>query len=151
MDVRQGEGVEARDDAKQRTGQPDQQFDMNELVQRMRSETEWQQDGRNQIALVKNGPLRVSLHVFQTGKGIPEHHVNGPVALHVHHGRVRVTGQGRDAELGGGGLISFDANEKFSVVASEESVVLLIVAHAEQVSETAGGNYAGTGAGSVVA
>lgn len=140
----QQDGLEGRQDAKERlTGL--QQYNLDELRQKLTGESEWQQNGRNQFALFHQGALRAGLFGFKASTGVLDHKVNGHVTIHVLQGSLRVVPEGQqDVTVGGNGFVAFDAANGFSVEAREDSFAVFTFCQAEGVAESAKGNAPGT-------
>lgn len=138
-------GREARENAKDRMARLPTQFNLDEIRQRIQSEKEWSESGRNQFALFHSGALRIGFFGFQEGTGIEDHKVNGHVAVHVLQGRVEVSGGGRTPTvIGANEFIGLDGMKAFTLKAQAESYAIIAFVQAESVAEPARGNDQGT-------
>ncbi len=136
---------ERRDDAKERLGSLPTHMDLEEVKRQIQSETEWQQNGRNQYALFHSGALRVGYFGFQAGTGIEDHKVNGQLMIHVLEGRVEISGGGRTPDtVGAHQFIGLDGMKSFTIKAHEESYAIIAFVQADGVAEPARGNDQGT-------
>lgn len=84
--------------------------------------------GRSARTLVKNGPLRVTLITLAAGGTIPEHHVDGPITVHVLRGTIRFRVAEEEHVLEPGDLLSLDGGVPHSVHSETGGAFLLTVA-----------------------
>ena len=64
-------------------------FDLKGTLQRLRSEPEYAENGRNGTTLVKNAELRVVLEALREGADMAEHRAPGPITVQVLEGEIR--------------------------------------------------------------
>lgn len=88
--------------------------------------------------------VRVVLFAFDAGQVLTEHTAAMPVLLQALDGRLRIGGDGKEAELLPGGLIHLDTRVPHTVVAIEPSRLLLTMldSRARPVHDSAGINVA---------
>ena len=88
--------------------------------------------------------VRVVLFGFDAGQELTEHTAAMPVLLQALDGRLRIGGDGKEAELLPGGLIHLDTRVPHTVVAIEPSRLLLTMldSRARPVHDSAGINVA---------
>ena len=87
-------------------------------------------NGRAARTLVKERALRLTLLALKGGAGIPEHRANGPVSIHVIEGAVVIGVGDTSHALAVQQAVVIDADIVHSVVAQQESVILLTIAMA---------------------
>ncbi len=136
---------EGRDDAKERmTGGPNQ-FHIGEAKGQLLHESEWEKGNSNQIALVKEGPLRVALFAFHEGNRLPDHRVAGPAVVQLISGKIRLTTEdGGSFELSEGDLLTLPEYLVHDVEALEQSLMLLTIAHVHESAKQPSGSDRGT-------
>jgi quercetin dioxygenase-like cupin family protein len=83
--------------------------------------------GRRAETLVKTDRLRLVLVTMRTGAALEEHTAPGPITIQTLRGRFVVTAEGRDHELGEGGLIALEAGVHHAVRAVEDGAFLLTI------------------------
>lgn len=115
-------------------------FDPTAIIQRLRSEPEYQSNGRNGMTLAKTSDLRVLLEVLSEGAALAEHTAPGPITLQVLEGELRFQAGEEVIYVRAGELISLPIRERHSVEALRESAFLLTIAPEE-------GRKAGCGGG----
>jgi len=86
--------------------------------------------GRVAKTLVKEGPIRVTLVALRRGVVLEEHHVAGPVTIHVLHGAFRLSTAQGDTDVCAGELVALDAGIPHTAHALEDCALLLTVAMA---------------------
>lgn len=105
-----------------------QSFDLNEEVDRLRGEKEWQEGRRNAITLRKGGGLNVVLLVMRSGDKLDEHGAPGPISVVVREGRIRFATPDGSVEVGQGTMLTCDAGVRHAVEALEDAVCVLTIA-----------------------
>jgi quercetin dioxygenase-like cupin family protein len=75
--------------------------------------------------LVKTATLEVRRLTLRKSREIPTHHARGEITVHCLEGRIAFTADGTTRELGGGQMLVLAAGEPHSVVALEDSAVLV--------------------------
>jgi quercetin dioxygenase-like cupin family protein len=85
--------------------------------------------GPSQAATVVNtDDLEVVRLVVAPGKDVPTHEFQGEIIALCLCGRVAIKALGKSLELKAGQLLQYSANEPFSVQATEEALLLVMVA-----------------------
>ena len=85
--------------------------------------------GRNARTLIKEGPLRIALLTLAAGGEIPTHRAEGPVAIQVLDGSLRVDVGDTPYTLEAGELLSLPGGEEHSVASADGATFLLTIAH----------------------
>ncbi len=78
-------------------------------------------------ALVKETNFEVIRMVIPKGKTIPDHKVDGPITVHCLKGDIAFTADGETRELKEGHWLYLRGGESHSLVAHEDSLVLLTI------------------------
>ncbi|MEQ1856201.1 MAG: cupin domain-containing protein [Longimicrobiales bacterium] len=102
-------------------------FDLAELLAKLRAEDHRGTDGHRQITLLRRASAAHVLFAFEPGGKLDRHHADGEVSIHVLEGRLSVTADGRDYSLGAGHVLMLSAGVPHDVRASETSAMLLTV------------------------
>ncbi len=103
-------------------------FDLAVMIGEMKAEPTWQRATRNAVTLCKEHGLRAVLVTMHGGTTIPEHAAEGPVAIHVLEGRLRLRAASRDVLVGPGRLVTLQAGTPHRVDALEDAAFLLTLA-----------------------
>lgn len=74
------------------------------------------------------GAARVVLINLPAGDELGEHEVHEHAWLHVHHGSVEVSSDGRTELAGAGGLVHWTPQERHVVRATEDALLVLVLA-----------------------
>ena len=85
--------------------------------------------GRSARTLVKDGPLRLTLIALGVGGGMPSHHAEGPVTIHLLEGDVVLEVEGTQYALVPGEVLVLAAGVQHGVRSSGGCVLLLTVVH----------------------
>lgn len=85
-----------------------------------------QPDARTK-AIVKSEEMELIRLSLPAGKEIANHKVSGPITVHCIKGRVEFTAMGATQEISQGELLHLMPGEPHSVIAVENSVVLLTI------------------------
>lgn len=105
-------------------------LDLKDQAAKILDEARASDASRAARTLVKDGPLRVTMVGFKEGGALREHKAGGPVAIQVMQGEVEV-GVGETAQpLTTGQCLVLGANIEHSLVAHQESVIVLTIAMA---------------------
>ena len=81
--------------------------------------------GAPSIALAKTATLEVRRLTLPKGREVPTHHARGEITVHCLEGRIAFTADGTTRELGAGQILVLAAGEPHSVIALEDSAVLV--------------------------
>ncbi|MGE5644940.1 MAG: hemerythrin domain-containing protein [Acidobacteriota bacterium] len=109
------------------TGAPALAFDVNECIERLMLEKNWQA-GRDSQTIVKYADFRIVLTVLRAGSHLHEHHAAGPVSVHTIRGHIRMRVEGRTVDLSAGHVLALDRAVPHDVEAVEDSAFLLTIA-----------------------
>lgn len=85
--------------------------------------------GRSARTLVKDGPLRLTLIAIGAGSGMPSHHAEGPVSIHLLEGDVVLEAEGNEYALVPGEVLVLAAGVQHGVRSSGGCMLLLTVVH----------------------
>jgi len=107
-------------------------FKLDEVIEWLHNEAEYQDKGHNALTLVKDPSLSSVVICLQKDQRLPEHHAPGPFTLTMLRGRVTFTlephGDNIVTELGQGQLLVLGEPRLHEVLALEESAFLLTIA-----------------------
>ena len=76
---------------------------------------------------MREGPVSLILFSFDAGGQLKEHRADGIVCIHVLHGRLHVGTDAQEHELGTGELLFLNPHVPHSLVAIDESDVLVSI------------------------
>lgn len=102
-------------------------FQLEQERERMGDLAPGESGGRNARALLKSGPLRVTLIALAPGGATSEHQAEGPITIQPIHGRIRFTAETGDRELGPGELLFAGPGLRHAVASAEGAVFLLTI------------------------
>ncbi|MGV3719879.1 MAG: cupin domain-containing protein [Actinomycetota bacterium] len=105
-------------------------FDLGSTLQGLRSEPEYDRNGRNGTTLVKNPDLRVVLMALRDGGAMAEHHAPGPITVQALEGKIEFSTGGAVHVLTPGKLLALPSGQPHSVKAVQDSAFLLTIAPA---------------------
>ena len=106
---------------------PQHVFDLEAVAVGLSQEVGTGESGRRQITLYKHGATTIAVFLFGRLTHLSPHRTNGTVVINVLRGRLRVTAEREEHDLGAGQLLVLAAGVEHNVVAVEESVMLLTV------------------------
>lgn len=109
------------------TGSPVLVFDVNEYIERLMRERNWQA-GRDSQTLVKYADFRIVLTVLRAGSRLHEHQTAGPISVHTVKGHILMHADGRTVDLPAGRVPALDRAVPHDVEAVEDSAFLLTIA-----------------------
>lgn len=101
------------------------EFNLDEIVARLRSEPNAGEGGRRQQTLHRQGGATIALFVFDRFAHLPEHKTNGMVSMHVLRGRLKITAAAQVHDLRGGQMLILAPGVPHAVAAEEESEMLV--------------------------
>lgn len=110
-----------------RFGAPQHVFDLEAVAATLAREVNAGEAGRRQETLYKHGTTTIALFCFGHLTRLAPHRAKGTVVIHVLRGRLRVTAEAQEHDLGAGHLLVLASGVEHGVVAYEESVMLLTV------------------------
>jgi quercetin dioxygenase-like cupin family protein len=105
-------------------------FDLNKEGETLLSEARSAPAGRAGRTLVKDGPMRLVLMALKGGSVIDEHKADGALSIQVLRGNVNVGVGTRERQLSETQTLVLEPNVRHSLLAREESLVLLTIAMA---------------------
>ncbi len=109
------------------TGSSVLEFDVNEYIEKLTREQNWQA-GRDSQTIVKYPDFRIVLTVLRAGSYLHEHHAAGPISVHTVRGHIRMHADGRAIDLPSGHVLALDRAVPHDVEAVEDSAFLLTIA-----------------------
>ena len=107
---------------------PLMQFDLAAEIDRLTTESEWDDGDRNSIVLAKDSRLRVLLSVIRAGARIGDDDAEAAITVQVLGGRVTLRRDVHAIDLGDGHLGTIESGGNWTVEALEDSAVLLTIA-----------------------
>ena len=102
-------------------------FDLADALRRLKSEESWASRPRNAVTLAKEGGLRVVLVGLHKDATIEAHRADGPISIHLLHGRIQITVGGEELDLAPGQVVTMRAGLEHALRADEESAFLLTI------------------------
>ena len=78
-------------------------------------------------AIVKTNNIELARLVLPAGKEIPKHKISGPIVVHCIKGKIEFTAMDATKELKSGQLLHLMPNEPHSIMATKDSVILLVI------------------------
>ena len=107
---------------------PLMQFDLAAEIDRLTTESEWDDGDRNSIVLAKDSRLRVLLSVMRAGARIGDDDAEAAITVQVLGGRVTLRRDVHAIDLADGHLGTIESGGSWTVEAVEDSAVLLTIA-----------------------
>ena len=105
--------------------QPMFSFDLPAEMTRLKEEGTWNSGKHNAITLMKSGPMSIVLIAMHEGNEIKMHKAEGPVSLLVIKGKLQFNTENDSAILLKDQLLTLPDNIEHSLIADEETVLLL--------------------------
>ncbi len=109
------------------TSAPVLAFDVNECIERLTRERNWQA-GRDSQTIVKYADFRIVLTVLRAGSHLHEHQAAGPISVQTVRGHIRMHADGQVVDLPAGHVLALDRALPHDVEALEDSAFLLTIA-----------------------
>lgn len=106
-------------------------FDLDELIRRLREDDKYVQTGRLGRTLVKDEGLRLTMTVLARGAQVGTHHAAAPMTLQILEGRLTYRVGDEEFELGEGELLFFGPGHAQDIRALEDTVLLLTITGGE--------------------
>jgi len=105
-------------------------------LEKLKDAPSWQREsGRSSETLVKYEEFRIVLVRMKPGSYMSHHRAEGPISIHVIHGKIRVhLPEDRMEDLNPGDLLTLDRSLEHDVEALEESAFLLTIAWPESIT-----------------
>ena len=116
-----------REHPEPRFAAPQHAFDLEALAAQLRQEPQAGEEGHRQETLYKHGLTTVAFFVFGHLTRLPPHRTLGVVMMHVLKGYLQITAEGQVHDLHAGNLLLLASGVEHSLVAYEESHMLLTV------------------------
>ena len=103
-------------------------FSLQDELERLRSEEQWQSGDRNSRMLAKDVDFRVLLSVLHSGASIEEEDGDARVSLQLLEGRASLQLEGAEAELESMEVAVVDAGQHWQLRAETDCALLLTLA-----------------------
>lgn len=113
---------------RERFGSQENMIDLLEAIQQLRVEDTAPRQGHRQITLDQWGPVTLVLFVFEEGGSLDDHKAAGVVTIHALEGELAVRTECEEYKLLPNMMVVLAPNVRHSVLAAQESVMLLTVA-----------------------
>lgn len=102
-------------------------FDLNEQVEDLRKDPNYERTGRVGRTLVKSGALRLTLVVLAQGIDAGTHRAETPMTVQVVGGRLRFRVEEQHFEIGAGEVLFFGPDHAQDITALEDTALLLTI------------------------
>ncbi len=100
-------------------------INIEEYIQRLKSEPAWQKNDRNGITLFKTKGMRIVLVIMHAGAEMRPQTIDALVSLHVLDGYLEIVTDERTARVEAGQILTLHANINHSVQAVVETTFVL--------------------------
>ena len=97
------------------------------LIDELRAEEIWDEEGRNSRTVFKAQGLRAVLVVLRAGGEIRSHKAESPLTIHVVEGQVRLRASKETLELGPGAIAHLGAKVPHDLKATKQAAFLLTI------------------------
>lgn len=102
-------------------------FDLAKTIERIKQEDPWRKGDRNAITLLKNGSLRIVLIALRSQSEINFNQSGNMLSVQLIEGSAHINMKNQWAILRKGALVTLHEDVKHSLIALEESVILLTI------------------------
>lgn len=102
-------------------------FSLGAALEQLRAEDHPARDGHRQVTIFHRTPVTQVLFSFEPEGRLEEHSAPGLVTIHTLEGRLVVSAEGEESELGPGSVLILDPDVPHDVRALELSAMLLTV------------------------
>jgi quercetin dioxygenase-like cupin family protein len=106
-------------------GEPFLVFDFASIIEKIKAEPEWKKGDRNAMTLLKNHYMSVVLISLKSSAEINFHHSGKLASVQVLEGTVHFNANNNTTLLRTGGFLTLHEQVEHSLVAVDESVILL--------------------------
>jgi quercetin dioxygenase-like cupin family protein len=103
-------------------------FDLTQTIGKIKQEDAWKKGDRNAITLLKNPCMRIVLIALKSPANISFHHCGHLASVQVLEGSVNSQTGNNVTLLKKGGLVTLHKKVEHTLIAKEESVILLTIA-----------------------
>ncbi len=103
-------------------------FDLTETIGKIKTEDAWKKGDRNAITLLKTPSMRILLVALKSPASLNFHHSGNLASVQVLDGSVDFQTGNNVVLLKKGGLVTLHKNVEHTLVAKEESTILLTIA-----------------------
>jgi len=127
LHIKQNNATPQRPDNNRLIFAPKVEIDLNEMMNQLISEASWSEKGHNSMSLFKSDKLRIVLMGFKKNEELKAHSTKGIISVQVIRGRIKFTVDGESSDVQTGQMIVLDSGITHSVIAVEESFILLTI------------------------
>ena len=103
-------------------------IDLPRFMVQIKKEPAWLNGPRNAITVFKSERLRIVLIALHNGAELPTHTADGTISVQVLEGSIRFETAEEAVQLANGQLVTLHDRIPHSVLATEESIILLTLA-----------------------
>ena len=100
-------------------------INLHSFTKQIKEEKAWKDNDRNAITVFKTNGMRIVLIALHKGTEMPKHKADGMICLQVLEGQVLFTIDAQSVVLGQGEMLALHENVPHSVLAKEETIILL--------------------------
>ena len=108
-------------------------IDLRNFTKQIREEKAWKDSDRNAITVFKTDGMRIVLIALHKDAEMIKHTADGMISLQVMEGQILFTTDEQSIELGSGQMLALHENVPHSVLAKEETILLLTLTTTLQV------------------
>jgi len=106
-----------------------QMFDLPDLIEKMKQESNWERGELNSLILLKNPDKQIILIALHNETKIKSYQSNDSVTLHIIEGKLKFHTRKESVTLDKGNLLTLNDNIRYSLTSKEETVLLLTIAN----------------------
>ncbi len=108
-------------------------INLRSFTKQIREEKAWKHSDRNAITVFKTDGMRIVLIALHKDAEMIKHTADGMISLQVMEGQILFTTDEQSIELGSGQMLALHENVPHSVLAKEETILLLTLTTTLQV------------------
>ncbi len=98
------------------------------LIEQIRKEKLWKDNDRNAITVFKTNGMSIVLIALHEGAEMIKHIAKGVISLQILEGKIRFSAEEQTIELGKGQMLTLHDGIPHSLLAIEETIILLTLA-----------------------
>ena len=125
MDEKSNEATTLRPKGNRTMDAPLVTIDLSSFTKQIRGEKAWKDSDRNAITVFKTDGMRIVLIALHKDAEMKKHTADGMISIQVLEGQILFTTEEQSVELGKGEMLALHENIPHSVLAKEETIVLL--------------------------
>lgn len=103
-------------------------IDLNHFIKQIKHEPSWKDSDRNSITVFKSDTMRIVLIGLHKNAEMKTHTADGKISVQVLSGNITFTAQGQSIEMNEGKMLALHESIPHSVVANQETFMLLTLA-----------------------